>query len=76
VAEAEHVVGGAARIGVVLLDSKAALVVQQAIEDMRRLARGRGDNLADRAKTQWVWARRGARSERRGIWAVSALLAA
>jgi len=38
-------VSGAARIGVMLLDPEAALVVQQAIEDMRRLARGRGDDL-------------------------------
>lgn len=45
VAKGEHVVGGAARIGVMLLDPKAALVVQQAIEDIRRLARGRGDDL-------------------------------
>src|SRR5208337_4274060 len=42
---AEHVVGRPTRIGVMLLDPKAALVVQQAIEDMRRLARGRGNNL-------------------------------
>ena len=45
VAKAEHVVSRAARIGVMLLDPKAALMVQQAIEDMRRLARGRGDDL-------------------------------
>ena len=45
VAKAEHVVSRPARIGVMFLDPKAALVVQQAIEDVRRLARGRGDNL-------------------------------
>jgi len=36
-AKAEHVVGRPTRIGVMLLDPKAALVAQQAIEDMRRL---------------------------------------
>ena len=45
VASTEHVVGGAARIGVVLFDLKTALVVEQAIEDMRRFARGRGNDL-------------------------------
>ena len=44
-AKAEHMVGGAARIGVMLLDPKTALMVQQAIENMRRLARRRGDDL-------------------------------
>ena len=45
VAKAEHVVGRPTRIGVMLLDPKAALVVQQAVEDIGRLARGRGNNL-------------------------------
>jgi len=38
-------VSGAARIGVMLLDPKTALMVQQAIEDMRSVARRRGDEL-------------------------------
>ena len=38
-------VSGAARIGVMLLDPKTGLMVQQAIENMRRLARRRGDDL-------------------------------
>ena len=45
-AKAEHVVRRPTRIGVMLLDPKAALVVQQAVEDMRCLARGRGNNLS------------------------------
>lgn len=43
-------VSGAARIGVMLLDLKTALMVQQAIENMRRLARRRGDGLERHAR--------------------------
>ena len=35
----------AARVGVVLLDRETALVLEEAIEDMRRLVGGGGDDL-------------------------------
>ena len=45
VAEAEHVIGDTARVGVVLLDRQSGVVIEQAVEDVRRLAGGRRDHL-------------------------------
>ena len=45
VAHAEDVVGCTARIGIVLLDIEAGLMVEQTVEDVRRLARGGRDHL-------------------------------
>src|SRR3954447_15794075 len=44
--EPEDVVGGPADIDRVLLDRQPRLMIEQAIEHMRRLAGGRGDHLA------------------------------
>src|SRR3546814_3962712 len=41
----KHVVGHPAGVGVVLLDGKACLMVQQAVQDARRLAGRGGDHL-------------------------------
>src|SRR3546814_9622273 len=41
----KHVVGHPAGVGVVLLDGKACLMVQQAVQDVRRLAGRGGDHL-------------------------------
>lgn len=44
--EAEHVVGEAGRIGVVLLDPQVGLVIQQAIQDVGGVAHRGVDSLA------------------------------
>ena len=45
VAESEDVIGEAGRIGVVLLDPQVGLVIEQAIENMRRIANGCVDDF-------------------------------
>ena len=44
-AEPEHMIGDAARVGVVLLDPQARLMIEQPVEDMGGLAGGRRDYL-------------------------------
>jgi len=44
-AEPEYMVGDAAGVRIVLFDSQSRLVIKQAVEHMRRLARCRGDGL-------------------------------
>src|SRR5207344_1058725 len=45
VAEAEHVIGHTTCVGVVLLNRQSRIVIEKPIEDVRRLARGRGNHL-------------------------------
>jgi hypothetical protein len=45
VAQREDVVGEAGRVGGVLADPQAALVLEEPVEDVQRLVRGRGDDL-------------------------------